>query len=187
MNTFLNDVEQYSALDNTSPTQFDPALFAESGLANYQPQPSQSAQQPAQPTYTQAQRPPQSQSPALTQFKPNQNLYHGSQYGQSMYGQQGLQPYDANALSRPTPSPGPFDQYSYQHQQINYAHPSFDYRFNSFQPQRQASTPTQPFRPQANPNAQQYLNGNGTSLQSQGHSLHAQPSVSRNNPHTGHR
>ena len=179
MNTFLQDVEQYSAIDNHSSTQFDPALFAENGLASYNQQPNQSTQQPSQPAYNQSQQPPQSQSPALNQFKQSQPLYNGPQYGQNIYGQQGLQSYDSNLLSRPTPSPGPFDQYGFQHQQINYGHPSFDYRFNSFQPQRQASTPSQPFRPQVNQNAQQYINGSGASLQAQGHPLHNQQPVSQ--------
>lgn len=180
MNTFLQDVEQYSALDNHSSTQFDPALFAENGLASYGQQPSQPSQQSTQSTYNQAQRPPQSQSPALTQFKQSQNLYGGSQYGQNLYGQQGLQPFDPNLLSRPTPSPGPFDQYGYQHQQMGYGHPSFDYRFNSFQQQRPPSTSAQPFRPQVTQNSSQYINGTGASMQSQSHPMHTQQGVSCN-------
>lgn len=152
--SFFDGVQSYASGNNDTP--FDSALFEDA----FPSQPSQPAQSTQQATYSQAQRQTQSQSPALPQFKATPNAYATTtqQYGQNVYNAQSMaqQGYDQHLLARPTHSPAPFDQYQYQ-QSMNYAQPAFDYRFNSFQPQRQ-STPTQAFRPQVTNSTSNYMN-----------------------------
>lgn len=169
LNSFFNDVEQYAALDDGTSHQFDPALFSENSLAPYSQQPTQPSQA-AHSTFNQGQRTSQSQSPALPPYKPAQNTFSPTQYGQNMYGQPSMgQAFDPQLLSRPTPSPGPYDQFAYPPQHMNYGQPQFDYRYNSFQPQRQTATPTQAFRPQVNQQPQNFMNASQPSPQSQPH------------------
>ncbi|KAK5937504.1 hypothetical protein PMZ80_010124 [Knufia obscura] len=153
---FLHGVQDFADIDGDHQTQFDPALFSDNSLASFpQPQPSQ----PAHSNFNQAQRQTQSQSPALPQFKPAQNTYPGQTYGQNAYNQRPMgQAFDPQLLSRPTPSPGPFDQFSYQPQHMNYGQHQFDYSHNAFQQQRQSSTPSQAFRPQVSQQSQYYMN-----------------------------
>ena len=186
---FFQDVEQYASLDNNASNQFDPALFADNGLASFSPQPTQQPAQTGQSNFNQAQRQTHSQSPALPQFKQTPNTYSSTQYAQNAYNQQSLgQAYDPHLLARPTPSPGPFDQYSYQPQNINYGHPSFNYQFNSFQQQQQqqqqrqqSATSTQAFRPQVTQQAQSYLSTSRPSPQPQAHVSQVQVRSDRHN------
>lgn len=164
-------IEQYASLDDTSSHGFDPALFTDEGLASFSNQPAQQPTQNAQPTFNQAQRQTQSQSPALPQFKSSRpDTMSPAQYGQSVYSNSTMNhSYNSQLLARPTPSPGPFDQYNFQPQHISYGQPQFNYAYNSFQSQRQGSTPSQAFRPQVLQQSQQYLSGNRPSPQPQAH------------------
>ncbi|KAK5329047.1 hypothetical protein LTR70_000883 [Exophiala xenobiotica] len=175
INQFLHGVQDFADLDGDQQTQFDPALFADNGLVSFpqQAQPSRPAQSP----FNQAQRQAHSQSPALPQFKPDQNTYVPQNYGSNAYNQRPMgQSFDPQLLSRPTPSPGPFDQYAYQPQHMNYGQPQFDYSYNAFQQQRQSSTPSQAFRPQVSQQAQHYMNPARPSPQPQAHMQQPQPS-----------
>ncbi|KAK5082193.1 hypothetical protein LTR05_007336 [Lithohypha guttulata] len=174
LSSFFHGLEQYATPDISSSTQFDPALFAEDSLApfsNQQNQQNQTSQATTNPNFNQAQRQTQSHSPALPQFKPSRsNTLSPAQYGQNVYNAQAMgQSFDPQLLARPTPSPGPFDQYSYAPQQMNYGQSQFDYRFNSFQPQRQASAPQQAFHPQVGQHAQHFMNGSRSSSQAPPH------------------
>lgn len=165
---FLNDVNDYANYDNNTSNQFDPALFADSSSTTF-PQQSNHQSQPPQSTYAQVPRQSQSQSPALPQFKPNQGALSPAQYSQNVYNQQSMgSAFDPQVLSRPSHSPGPFDQFAYQTQQLAYGQSPFDYRFNSFQ-QRQSATQTQAFRPQVGQQAQHYLTNSRPSSQVQPH------------------
>lgn len=181
LSQFLHGVQDFADLDGDHQTQFDPALFSDNSLASFSqpPQPSR----PAQSTFNQAQRQSQSQSPALPQFKPSQNTYTAQNYGQNGYNQRTMGPsFDPQLLSPPTPSPGPFDQFSYQPQHMNYGQSQFDYSYNAFQQQqRQSSTPSQAFRPQVSQQPQHYLNPARPSPQPQAQ-MH-QPQVSANKQH----
>lgn len=154
-------IEQYAAFEDTSSQSFDPALFSDDGLAQFSHQPGQPVAQNAQSNAGQVQRQAHSQSPALPQFKPSRtDSMSPAQYPQNVYNSSAINHgYNHQLLTRPTPSPGPFDQYAYQPQHMGYGQSQFNYAFNSFQPQRHGSTPTQAFRPQVVQQTSQYLNG----------------------------
>lgn len=177
LSQFLHGVQDFADLHDDHHTQFDPALFSDNSLAsfNQQSQPSRTAQS----TFNQAQRQSQSQSPALPQFKPNQNTYSPQNYAQNAYNQRPIgQSFDQQLLSGPSPSPGPYEQFAYQPQHISYGQPQFDFTYNAFQQQRQSATPSQAFRPQVSQQSQPYMNVTRPSPQPQAHIQQAQVSLS---------
>jgi len=153
--TFLNGIDLFAASDNPPSNSaahefnWDPELFA---TAEEFTQPSH----PLASAYNQhASR--QSDSPALPQYNPQQNAFTHSQYSQPLYQSRphSTQPsFDPQYLNRPSPSPGPFEQYNYH---SNIHHPAQGYNLGSL-PQRQASaTPqtypqrqSQPYHPYMN-------------------------------------
>jgi len=176
LSQFLHGVQDFADLNDDHRTQFDPALFSDNSLASFNPQPQPT--RPTQSTFNQAQRQSQSQSPALPQFKPNQNNYSPQHYAQNAYSQRPIgQSFDPQLLSRPSASPGPYDQFAYQPQHINYGQPQFDFSYNAFQQQqRQSSTPSQAFRPQVTQQPQPYMDVARPSPQPQAHIQQAQVS-----------
>lgn len=163
-NNFINGV-QLAATDSIDPdAQFDPALFEGSDLNA--PYTNRAPGPPPNSAYTQrAQAVPQSQSPALPHFTPSLAPYSGQQYGShgrpaSLHEQRpSASPFDNSILSRPTPSPGPYDQYPFRQtsEYSNHQQTTFDPRFNSFsEPGRtQSPTPLQAFRGQTSQNTNQ--------------------------------
>lgn len=167
---FFDGLEAYAAEDNDGSSQFDPALFTSNNHLPSYPQQQNQISQSTQAAFTPAQRQSQSQSPGLPQFKQSSTSFSPQQYAQSLYNPQSMAQNFDPRMSRPTPSPGAFDQYRYQ-QQMGYGHPGFNYQFNNFNRQQHTPTPAQAFRPEAIQQAQQqYLNGSRQSPQlSQAH------------------
>lgn len=164
LNNLFDDLSDFTHTTRDAQNPFD-LIDDGSGLATF----TQQAQpvQHAQSQYNQAQHQTQSQSPALPQFRPSQNSFP-HQYGQNAYNQQSMQNYDPALAARPTPSPGPYDQFAYHPQHMNYSRNPFDYTFNSFDQQRQ-STPSQAFHPQVTGQPQAYMNMSRSPSQPQSH------------------
>lgn len=183
--SFFNEVQDFANSNETS--QFDPALFDMGDISSFAQQTQQSQHQP-QPNYNQPNQPQrQSQSPALQSFKPSQSTYPNQHFGQNVFDSRTMSQssFDPALLSRPTPSPGAYDRYSFQ-QPVNYGNQSFDPRFGQFSQQRQTPSPNQAFQSQPNHSPHHYMNvqprpsqhlGQPPSMQSMSYTFHQNPQM----------